>query len=313
MKKFYTLGLLLISVLSFGQAPITALNVDYVEDFDGMGATGTVLSSNWSSLRIAGTGTLGAVLTPLVSDGTLNSGAVYNVGTTSATDRAIGVLSSGTTVPAFGISFINNTGNQITEFSLSAFVEQWRAGDNVINESMTFSYSVDATSLNTGTWNVVNSLTANEILTGTILAAAVDGNLPANKSNISSTVNISSTPWLNGSTFWIRWVDVNAAGADSLLAIDDFRFKGTSSVLSNKNFENISGLKVYPNPAKDFLYITSDNNTTKQVEVYDVLGKVVINTKTTNTPVNVANLNRGVYVVKITEEGKTATRKLVIE
>jgi Secretion system C-terminal sorting domain len=76
---------------------------------------------------------------------------------------------------------------------------------------------------------------------------------------------------------------------------------------------DISGLKVYPNPAKDVLYISSDNNTTKQVEVYDVLGKVVLNTKTTNAPINIASLNRGVYVVKVTEEGKTASRKLVIE
>jgi Secretion system C-terminal sorting domain len=313
MKKFYTLSLLLACTLTFGQAPITALNVDYAEDFDGMGATGTTLSSNWASLRLAGTGTLGAVLTPLVSDGTLNSGAVYNVGTTGATDRAIGVLSSGSTVPAFGISFINNTGNQITEFNLSAVVEQWRAGDNVINETMTFAYSVDATSLNTGTWTIVNSLVANEILTGSIIAAATDGNLPANKSNISSTVNISTTPWSNGGIFWIRWADVNAAGADSLLAIDDFTFKGTSSVLSNKDFNAISGLRMYPNPASTNLNITSSNGADKTVVIYNVLGKAVLTSKVVNAPINIANLAKGVYVVKITEEGKTATRKLVIE
>jgi hypothetical protein len=32
-----------------------------------------------------------------------------------------------------------------------------------------------------------------------------------------------------------------------------------------------------------------------------------------NNAVNVAKLTPGVYVVKVTEEGKTATRKLVIQ
>jgi hypothetical protein len=32
-----------------------------------------------------------------------------------------------------------------------------------------------------------------------------------------------------------------------------------------------------------------------------------------NNAVNVSGLNAGVYMVKVTEEGKTATRKLVIQ
>jgi len=76
----------------------------------------------------------------------------------------------------------------------------------------------------------------------------------------------------------------------------------------------ISGLKVYPNPVKNGnLFISSDSNNTKSVAVYDVLGKQVINTTVSNNPINVSNLQGGVYIVKITEAGKTATRKLVIE
>ena len=40
---------------------------------------------------------------------------------------------------------------------------------------------------------------------------------------------------------------------------------------------------------------------------------MVVNTKVTNSSINVSGLTKGVYVVKINEEGKTATRKLVIE
>lgn len=82
------------------------------------------------------------------------------------------------------------------------------------------------------------------------------------------------------------------------------------SVKQNK----IAGLNVYPNPVSNgTLYITSNSNNAKTVAVYDILGKQVLNTKTSNNAVNVANLKGGAYIVKITEDGKTDTRKLIIE
>ena len=83
--------------------------------------------------------------------------------------------------------------------------------------------------------------------------------------------------------------------------------------LSSNDFDAISGLKIYPNPAKTLLNISSDSFEAKTVAIYNVLGKVVLSTNVTNAPINVANLAKGIYVVKVTEEGKTATRKLVIE
>ncbi|MFT3794953.1 T9SS type A sorting domain-containing protein [Flavobacterium sp.] len=80
------------------------------------------------------------------------------------------------------------------------------------------------------------------------------------------------------------------------------------------NEYQIAGLKVYPNPVKDGnLYITSDSNDTKSVVIFDVLGKQVANTTVNSQAINVSHLNAGVYMVKITEAGKTATKKLVIE
>jgi len=78
------------------------------------------------------------------------------------------------------------------------------------------------------------------------------------------------------------------------------------------NQNAIEGLKVYPNPVTNgTLFIDTTSDASKAVVIYDVLGKQVVNTTTQNA-VNVSNLKGGVYIVKITEEGKTATRKLVI-
>lgn len=84
--------------------------------------------------------------------------------------------------------------------------------------------------------------------------------------------------------------------------------------LSSTSFDNIDGLTMYPNPLSgNTLYLTSTANADMSVQIFDLLGKEVVKANVINNTVNVAKLTAGVYVVKITEEGKTATRKLVIK
>lgn len=86
-----------------------------------------------------------------------------------------------------------------------------------------------------------------------------------------------------------------------------------SFTLSNETFNVIEGLKMYPNPAKNNLFIETALNSNINVAIVDMLGKEILNTKAVNNSVNVANLQTGIYIVNITEEGKTESRKLVIE
>src|SRR5690606_7523714 len=74
----------------------------------------------------------------------------------------------------------------------------------------------------------------------------------------------------------------------------------------------IEGLRIYPNPATDVVFVTSNSGAMKNVQLFDITGKQVMNVETTSN-INVASLNKGMYVMKITEEGKTATSKLVIK
>ncbi|ESU24477.1 hypothetical protein FEDK69T_09240 [Flavobacterium enshiense DK69] len=98
------------------------------------------------------------------------------------------------------------------------------------------------------------------------------------------------------------------------ITIDELRVDTTSDyTLSTASFNNITGLNIYPNPANDVLHITTSANEIKTIAIYDVMGKEVFNTTTANETINITSLNAGVYIIKITEEGKTATRKLVIK
>ena len=80
--------------------------------------------------------------------------------------------------------------------------------------------------------------------------------------------------------------------------------------------QNIEDLSIYPNPVtngKIFIYITSKRNLTKKVEFFNVLGKQIFSTVIMDKELNVSNLSKGVYILRITESDITETRKLVIK
>ncbi len=130
---------------------------------------------------------------------------------------------------------------------------------------------------------------------------------------------LGSAITLNGASFTgltspitFRIYSWDAEASTGTFSVDNVAISGNVTTLDVTQ-NNIEGLKIYPNPAKNTLYVTSDSFASKQVELFDVLGKSVLNTKVVNNTVNISSLSKGVYVAKITEEGKTATRKIVIE
>ena len=100
-------------------------------------------------------------------------------------------------------------------------------------------------------------------------------------------------------------------------------FNGTAQVvarsiadvtLSTKSFDKINGLQMYPNPVSgNILNIISDKNAAMQIQIFDILGKQVLDATVANNTVNIGNLESGIYLVKINEEGVTANRKLVVK
>jgi hypothetical protein len=75
----------------------------------------------------------------------------------------------------------------------------------------------------------------------------------------------------------------------------------------------IEGLSLYPNPVSNGkVYITSKNDFDKEIIIFDVLGKKVLQTMLSSRELNVSNLTSGVYIIKINEKEASATRKLII-
>jgi glucose/arabinose dehydrogenase len=88
-----------------------------------------------------------------------------------------------------------------------------------------------------------------------------------------------------------------------------------TSTASTTNFEN-SGFSLYPNPAKNSITISSSEASfAKQIQVFDVSGKLLISmefTQNKSNTIDVASLLKGVYIVNVTTtDGNNYSSKLV--
>ncbi len=91
-------------------------------------------------------------------------------------------------------------------------------------------------------------------------------------------------------------------------------FSLTASAQDSKQQPNAEGLSFYPNPVSNGkIYITSKTSLDKDVAIFDVLGKKVLQATITSKELNIAILSPGVYIIKIREGEATATRKLIVK
>jgi hypothetical protein len=141
----------------------------------------------------------------------------------------------------------------------------------------------------------------------------INGVQPA--ATITDAQTAAGTDLASISTFLLRQDSTTETPS---MSVDELRIGTTWDQVTNgtlgTNQNTIAGLRMYPNPVSNgTLFIETSANAEKTVAIFDVLGKQVLNTTTSNNAINVASLHTGVYFVNITEEGKTASRKLVIK
>jgi len=76
----------------------------------------------------------------------------------------------------------------------------------------------------------------------------------------------------------------------------------------------INGFKLYPNPATSGkIFIQTASNSSKTISIYDVFGTLVLKTKIKDRELYLSSLEAGVYVLRVIENNKVATRKLIVK
>jgi len=190
-----------------------------VQTFASLAATGTgsTLPEGWYFAETGGN----ANTTYEASDGNANAGNTYSFGTGSSAERALGGIRSGSLNPTIGARLRNDSGAALSEIAVAYTGEQWRLGTSGRADRLQFEYSTNATGLGNGSWTHVAALDFSSPAT-TGATGPRDGNAAANRTLVAAS--ISGLNLAVGASLWVRWVDIDASGADDGLAIDDASF-----------------------------------------------------------------------------------------
>lgn len=93
-----------------------------------------------------------------------------------------------------------------------------------------------------------------------------------------------------------------------------FLFVSFSYAQTGSSKGNIDGFKLYPNPVTNGkVFISTNADAAKKILLYDVFGTQVLETTILGKELNLSNLDVGVYVLRVFEKDKVATRKLIIK
>jgi hypothetical protein len=161
--------------------------------------------------------------------------AVIYIPRASGTSGALGTnrATTNTGLTTFGVQIINSTGKTITELAVSYLGQQWQHNTGGA-DALTFQYSLDATSLASGTWTTVDALTFKSLYdsgTGNNTSLAPTGSSVAPGEAVSSS--ITGLALAAGATIWFRWVDEDNTGVDQALSIDDVSITSTFAAAPN--------------------------------------------------------------------------------
>jgi hypothetical protein len=94
------------------------------------------------------------------------------------------------------------------------------------------------------------------------------------------------------------------------LSLVTFAQEGKNNVKNSDSSE----IGIYPNPAtQGKIFITSKNTLSKEIKIFDTLGKVILETTISNKELNISNIQPGMYFIQIKESSVVVTRKLIIK
>ena len=185
-----------------------------------------------------------------IGEGSHESSGLYNFGagnpavkSKNSTYRSLGALNDAQNRSImYGVLIENNTGHKITSLDISYTGKVWRTGSSLTAIDTLVCEYVVLTSP-----NVIRQLRDRQKFLGDIRARAAaeldfttpsaltsstnatvssktDGDDDANQQHLSATITATVNP---GEVFMLRWTDLDEAGADQALAIDDLVIKAT--------------------------------------------------------------------------------------
>ena len=81
---------------------------------------------------------------------------------------------------------------------------------------------------------------------------------------------------------------------------------------------NIKNIRIYPNPANDFIMLEQMNNEILKIQLLSIEGKIIkefegFNTNDTKIKLDISSVNSGIYIIRILTNTNSLTKKVIIQ
>ena len=215
---------------------------------------------------------------------------------------------------------------QISSASTSQLKNNFCACDSIIGECL--NESSQATVYKIAWWEMNSELKNNYSLSSTITYRnnadfndAIENNIDGANGKAIDIAYFKNEDWLSGTLgfdFNSTWKlsDINSINQGFPI----FNFRDDSNPPDNPpdnpstDVESIKTIyiKVYPNPANQYLYINSDSSI-KKIDIYNSVGNLVLSETNVNEKIDVSILNAGLYIVKVYTNDKVISQKFIIK
>ncbi|MFD1552063.1 hypothetical protein DNU06_00815 [Putridiphycobacter roseus] len=109
---------------------------------------------------------------------------------------------------------------------------------------------------------------------------------------------------INDDHVFIAFKEGNSGGKMTVKKLDLNTVAGVATSVNNK-------LLVYPNPAQNELFIKIDNAKVNQIDIVDLSGKVIQIKNEFTSKLNISDLNKGIYFIKVYTENGISTQRFI--
>jgi hypothetical protein len=128
--------------------------------------------------------------------------------------------------------------------------------------------------------------------------------------------------YVNGQEFGMTTTNYYIAGSDTEGSFEytvysvcangesDFTEPYTVIIKDESLEEYANRFEIYPNPAENNLYISTDENV-NQINIYNIVGVLVYSEQDFNNNIDLSNFNSGVYFIKISTDKGEITKRFI--
>lgn len=132
--------------------------------------------------------------------------------------------------------------------------------------------------------------------------------IPTSSQWRNDTVNLNALIGLNAANIYFE----NKSDFGNLIYIDNININDITTVgIEEKSTTNVN---IYPNPFENTINIKSNDELINRIQIYDVLGKLIIDkifNQVNNTIINLSTIKSGFYILKLETNQQVVTKNII--